>query len=284
MSVNAGETEKFKIKTDARSYTVKIYRLGYYQGNGARYIADVPVTATLPQTQPACATDATTEIYDCGTWGVSASWTVPSTAVSGVYLARLYRADRDDASLIPFIVRNDASHSDVVFQTSDPTWQAYNTYGGSDFYQGLANGRAYKVSYNRPFATGWRQRRPGLPVLQRVSDDPFPRAERLRRLLHLRSGHRHPRFLADEPQGVPVGGPRRVLVGRPTHERGERPRRRGEPRLLVRQRGLLEDALGSERGRDQHRQSNLGLLQGHLGRHPDRSRDADGDLARSAVR
>ena len=28
------------------------------------------------------------------------------------------------------------AHSDVVFQTSDPTWQAYNTYGGSDFYHG----------------------------------------------------------------------------------------------------------------------------------------------------
>ena len=45
------------------------------------------------------------------------------------------------------------SHSDVVFQTSDTTWQAYNTYGGSDFYQGGANGRAYKISYNRPFIT-----------------------------------------------------------------------------------------------------------------------------------
>ncbi|NUS65539.1 MAG: DUF4082 domain-containing protein, partial [Saccharothrix sp.] len=30
---------------------------------------------------------------------------------------------------------------------------AYNTYGGSDFYAGGANGRAYKISYNRPFNT-----------------------------------------------------------------------------------------------------------------------------------
>ena len=36
---------------------------------------------------------------------------------------------------------------------ADQTWQAYNTYGGSDFYQGAANGRSYKVSYNRPIAT-----------------------------------------------------------------------------------------------------------------------------------
>ena len=56
-------------------------------------------------------------------------------------------------------MRNDASTSDVFFQTSDTTWQAYNNYGGSDFYQGAANGRAYKISYNRPFATRGRRRR-----------------------------------------------------------------------------------------------------------------------------
>lgn len=153
MSVNRGSTIDFKIRTDASSYTIEIYRLGFYQGNGARKIADVTPSAGLPQNQPVCATDPATEIYDCGTWSVSASWPVPSTAVSGVYIARLHRADRNDVSHIPFIVRNDTSASQVVFQTSDTTWQAYNTYGGSDFYTGLQNGRAYKVSYNRPFAT-----------------------------------------------------------------------------------------------------------------------------------
>ncbi len=154
ISVDVGQTEQFKIDTNASAYTITIYRLGYYQGDGARQIATISPSARLPQAQPSCATDPATEIYDCGTWAVSASWAVPSTAVSGVYIARLYRADTDDASLIPFIVRNDASHSDIVYQTSDPTWQAYNTYGGSDFYQGFDNGRAYKISYNRPYLTG----------------------------------------------------------------------------------------------------------------------------------
>ena len=36
--------------------------------------------------------------------------------------------NRRQGSLIPFVVRNDASHSDILFQTSDETWQAYNTY------------------------------------------------------------------------------------------------------------------------------------------------------------
>ena len=61
--------------------------------------------------------------------------------------------DNGGASHIFFIVRNDASHSDILFQTSDTTWQAYNDYGGNNLYTGSPVGRAYKVSYNRPFHT-----------------------------------------------------------------------------------------------------------------------------------
>jgi hypothetical protein len=51
-------------------------------------------------------------------------------------------------------VRNDASHSPLLFQTSDTTWQAYNDWGGASFYEGNGiAGRAFKVSYNRPFTT-----------------------------------------------------------------------------------------------------------------------------------
>ncbi|HZM66253.1 MAG TPA: N,N-dimethylformamidase beta subunit family domain-containing protein, partial [Nakamurella sp.] len=163
MSVNLGETVTFKISTPASSYHLDILRMGYYQGNGARKIASgLRPTATLPQSQPACATDSTTGLVDCGNWAVSASWAVPTTAVSGVYLAHLVRDDTGGGSLIPFVVRNDASTSALLFQTSDETWQAYNTYGGNSLYQctvacppGNPGGykAAYKVSYNRPFHT-----------------------------------------------------------------------------------------------------------------------------------
>ena len=46
-------------------------------------------------------------------------------------------------------------------------------------------------------------------------------------------------------QGVHVGRPRRVLVGDAARQRRGRTRRRGEPRVLQRQRDLLEDALGA---------------------------------------
>jgi hypothetical protein len=150
--VNAGDTIDFKIDTDAAGYSIDIYRTGWYQGLGARLITSVEPARLGPQTAE-CISDVDTELYDCGTWDVSASWDVPDTAVSGVYVARLERDDTEGASHITFIVRRDGNTSDVLFQTSDPTWHAYNSYGGSDFYQGADNGRAYKISYNRPFAT-----------------------------------------------------------------------------------------------------------------------------------
>ncbi|HZC51863.1 MAG TPA: N,N-dimethylformamidase beta subunit family domain-containing protein, partial [Mycobacterium sp.] len=164
MSVNVGETESFKINTPAKAYHIDILRVGYYQGNGARkVVSNMAPTATLPQTQPACLNGATgTGLIDCGNWAVSASWSVPTDAVSGLYLAHLVRNDTGGSSLIPFVVRNDASHSDIVVQTSDETWQAYNTYGGNSLYtctvncpvgQPTAYKGASKVSYNRPFHT-----------------------------------------------------------------------------------------------------------------------------------
>src|SRR3989454_5981130 len=150
MSVNVGQTVFFKIATDAMDYRIDIYRLGYYQGNGARLIASNSPSASLPQAQPPCLRDSSTGLIDCGNWAISASWTVPSSATSGIYFAKLLRLDTGEASPIIFVVRKDSSHSDILVQTSDTTWQAYNDYGGNSLYSGNPVGRAYKVSYNRP--------------------------------------------------------------------------------------------------------------------------------------
>ena len=153
ISVNAGQAISFKIDTTATAYELDIYRMGYYHGDGARWITTIQPSARLPQNQPACLTDAYSGLVDCGNWAVSATWTVPSNAVSGIYFARVVRADTAGASDILFVVRNDASKSDILFQTSDETWQAHNDYGGSRFYGQDPANRTHKVSYNRPART-----------------------------------------------------------------------------------------------------------------------------------
>ncbi|MBX6311548.1 MAG: Ig-like domain-containing protein [Isosphaeraceae bacterium] len=157
ISVNAGQMVSFKVNTDATNYHIDIYRLGYYQGNGAAFKASVPVSLPTPQFQPPPRVDPTTGLVDAGNWSVSATWAVPADATSGVYVAKVVRDDTGGASHIYFVVRNDASRSDLLLQTSDTTWQAYNEYGfalgGGSLYVGSApsdDGRAYKVSYNRP--------------------------------------------------------------------------------------------------------------------------------------
>lgn len=161
ISVNVGNTINFKINTSSTNYRLEIYRLGYYGGMGARLITTIQRQIGSAQVQPAAERDNVTGLVDAGNWGVSASWAVPSDAVSGIYIVHLVRQDATAGeNHIPFIVRDDARTSDIVFQTSDTTWQAYNTWGGISLYGGngpgagpVAAGRAYKVSYNRPFIT-----------------------------------------------------------------------------------------------------------------------------------
>jgi hypothetical protein len=194
MSVAPNETIEFKIKTHSPSYRIDIYRMGWYGGNGARLIQTIQPSTPLPQAQPECLT-APQGLVDCGNWRVSASWRVPADAVSGVYVARIVRTDNEPepwrsegnatmpyerppsegphsygynglgqledamkekrASHIVFVVRDDAGRSEILFQTADPTWVAFNRYGGSSLYggPGAANNprqRAYMASYNRP--------------------------------------------------------------------------------------------------------------------------------------
>src|SRR5262249_23768776 len=133
-------------------------------------VATVAPSAPLPQSQPACVSQPTTGLVDCGSWSESAQWTVPATAVSGIYIAKPTRPDNGHTSHILFVVRDDSRTADIVVQTSDTRGQAYNQYpglssGGASLYCGgpLSNDgsaylqscatRAAKVSYNRPIDT-----------------------------------------------------------------------------------------------------------------------------------
>jgi hypothetical protein len=162
ISVDQNQTINFKIKSPA-AYTITIYRLGWYNGLGARKVssASSPVVfdAVVPQVQPADQYDAVTGKTSCSNWAVSAHWLVPATAVSGLYIAKLTRNDTSGSSHIAFIVRNDDGNSAFLFKTSDATWQAYNNYGGNSLYVNNSGtavpgfNHATKVSYDRPFYT-----------------------------------------------------------------------------------------------------------------------------------
>ncbi len=145
-----GELVEFKIEAGSfpPAYQVKIFRLGWYGGLGARHV--VTLQQNFPVQHPAC--QQATDPVDCSNWSVTDVWQIPPTQISGVYLARII-ADPPTSlgSHIVFVIRDDEGGSDILFQTSDTTRAAYNGFGGSPDTS-LYNG-AVRVSYDRPQRT-----------------------------------------------------------------------------------------------------------------------------------
>jgi len=305
ISVNLGSVVSFKVKTSAPGFVIDIYRLGYYQGLGARKVATVTPSAAeiaTAQSQPECQTDGASGLVDCGNWSVAGSWDTTGVT-SGIFIAKLSRSDNLDASShIYFIVRDDSRTSEILFQTSDTTWQAYNQYGGNSLYCGgpFSNSagryscqtRASKVSYNRPFDTRahdpqsfvFNAEYPMVRWLEAngydvkywtgVDTDRFG----VDPAIGLTSPHRPKAFFSVGHDEYWSAAPR---------PRRERTQQRRQPRVLQRQRDVLEDALRAVDRRLERELSHAGQLQGNLRtRQPRRSRfvqPVDRHLARPAV-
>jgi len=123
ISVNVGQTIFFQNLHTCCLVRYRYLSSGYYQGMVGSSLPSRPrFSAAI---QPSCLTDSSTGLIDCGT-GDFGVLDRTSTATSGIYYAKLLRLDTGEASPLSFVVRNDSSHSDILVQTSDPTWQAYN--------------------------------------------------------------------------------------------------------------------------------------------------------------
>jgi hypothetical protein len=153
ISVNHGDSIDFYVTTTAASFTIDIFRTGWYQGIGARLITSLGSFPGVHQAIPP--PDRATGMVSCN-WQKTTTLSIPSTWVTGVYLAKL-TASNGNASFIFFVVRDDGGHEDIMFQTSVTTYQAYNEWGGVSLYNNTTNGSVYKypeatkVSFDRPF-------------------------------------------------------------------------------------------------------------------------------------
>src|SRR5581483_9112631 len=90
VSINRGESITFFVSTSDPTYTVEIFRTGWYGGTGSRRITQTVVLTCHRQATPA--TDPVTGMIDCN-WAfpftISTASAVPSDWVSGFYLAKL---------------------------------------------------------------------------------------------------------------------------------------------------------------------------------------------------
>jgi hypothetical protein len=155
-SVRRGETIKLYVHTVEPTYSISVYRVGWYGGKGGRLVAGPVQRNGVRQTMPTAYPQ--TRLVECN-WTDPYVLTVPENRndptdwASGVYLAKLTGGASGKQSYIIFVVRDDRRENDLLFQCSVTTYAAYNNWGGYNFYDVNSNGGkpAWKLSFNRPY-------------------------------------------------------------------------------------------------------------------------------------
>jgi hypothetical protein len=143
----------------AQTYTVDIYRIGWYGGLGGRL--RLHQAGLQGFAQQACPLDATTGLIACH-WTPSLTVTIPSDWTSGVYVALLTNS-LNYQNYITFVVK-DGRPAAYIYQDAVNTSEAYNDYPndglkGKSLYAYNSYGaftvagdqRAVKVSFDRPY-------------------------------------------------------------------------------------------------------------------------------------
>lgn len=149
----AGDTLNIFVSTDpASSYTLDIYRMGYYGGKGGRLMKSAGTLEGAPQPVPQAGKN---NLVECR-WDTAFQIPIPSDWVSGVYLGKLMATKDSSQSYVVFIVK-DTRNADVMFQCSDMTWQAYNRwpYWHAMYDEGQqpwVNTIGARISFDRPYA------------------------------------------------------------------------------------------------------------------------------------
>lgn len=151
-SVRAGEKLSIHVSTrPASSFTIHIYRMGYYGGTGGRHVLEIgPFQGKAAADPPV----GSRRLRECG-WEPSATIKIPADWPSGVYLGKLTSETEGLQSYVIFIVRDDRP-ADFIFQCSDTTWQAYNRWPSQfALYDDGANqwywGPGVDVTFDRPY-------------------------------------------------------------------------------------------------------------------------------------
>src|SRR5436309_9872773 len=144
----------------AQTYTIDLYRMGWYGGMGGRLRLHAGPLGGVQQ--PPCDSDPTTGLIACN-WAPTYTLTIPSDWTSGVYVGLLTNA-QGYQNYVMFVVR-DGRPAPVLYQQGIATGQAYNNYPNDGrtgkslyFFNSYGantvsgNTSAVKVSFDRPYA------------------------------------------------------------------------------------------------------------------------------------
>jgi hypothetical protein len=152
-SINKGETINLKVSlAQAGQYQIDVYRLGYYGGAGGRLVTSISGLNGVTQSNPII--DPTTKLIEYQ-WNTSYALQTGNDWTSGLYFAKLTDSLTGKQNYIQFTLRDDNRPTDIGFQDAINTAAAYNNKGGNSTYNfNSPEGRAYQVSFDRPFQYG----------------------------------------------------------------------------------------------------------------------------------
>ena len=149
------QTVRFKVDTNATSYRLDIYRMGYYGGTARARSPRCTPSAALPQNQPNCLTrrdDRPDRLRQLG--GVRLVGRAGRRAISGIYFAkaRAHRHRRREPHRLRRARRRRARRT-AVPDLRHHLAGVQQLRRQQPLHRARRPGRAYKVSYNRPFNT-----------------------------------------------------------------------------------------------------------------------------------
>lgn len=155
-----GQKLNLYISTQAPSFHIDAFRMGYYQGKGARLVWKSK--KLIGNNQPSCPLTPGINMVQCN-WSSSFNLTVTKQWVQGQYLLKLV-GNQGQQSYIPLTIWNPSSHAAYVIMSGVLTQQVFNPFGGYDLYQGATacapqhypcSSRSRVVSFDRPYANSY---------------------------------------------------------------------------------------------------------------------------------
>ena len=150
MSVRAGDTLKIMVSTNPVSeFSLEIFRTGYYGGDGARSVMRFDSLPGKTQADPPIGEN---RLRECQ-WEPSVEIKIPNDWLSGVYLGKLTAKKEGLQSYVIFIVRDDRP-CDLLFQCSDVTWHAYNSWPDDRWSLYHDDKDIYKPNGRKKWSTG----------------------------------------------------------------------------------------------------------------------------------
>ncbi|ACU53560.1 conserved hypothetical protein [Acidimicrobium ferrooxidans DSM 10331] len=153
-----GQMVDLYVSTNAPTFTVEAFRMGWYHGTGARLVWHSGVLAG--HVEPACPVSAPLYMVQCS-WQRATQFAITPAFVQGDYLLKLV-ASNGAASYVPLTVWDPSSKAAYVVMNAVFTWQVFNPFGGYDLYQQGAStapgypppDRSRVVSFDRPYGYG----------------------------------------------------------------------------------------------------------------------------------